>query len=112
MPGAASGYIPGCSGTWADGGRPMSEEVSAPDGAAAGGCARSGEECAGIREWLAGAQAAGLDHAGLEEEIASRVREVQRLLLQEHLDLRAAREQRLDEVTGPDGLARTRAERG
>ena len=38
--------------------------------------------------------AAGLDHAELEEQIAVRAREVARLLLQEHLDLRAAREQR------------------
>jgi hypothetical protein len=90
----------------------MAECERGPGGDEAGGFARSGEEFAGIREWLAGAQAAGLDHAGLEEQIASRVREVQRLLLQEHLDLRAAREQRRDEVTGPEGLERTRAERG
>jgi hypothetical protein len=87
----------------------MAEYVREPDGEE---FARSGEELAGITEWLGGAQAAGLDHAELEEQIASRTREVARLLLQEHLDLRAAREQRRDDVTGPDGLARTRAEQG
>jgi hypothetical protein len=90
----------------------MPEYGPEPGGDVTGGFGRSGEEFAGIREWLGGADAAELDHAGLEEQIAARVREVQRLLLQEHLDLRAAREQRLDEVTGPDGLPRTRAERG
>jgi hypothetical protein len=87
----------------------MPEYAREPDGE---GFARSGEELAGITGWLGGAQAAGLDHAELEEQIASRTREMARLLLQEHLDLRAAREQRRGEVTGPDGLARTRAERG
>jgi hypothetical protein len=87
----------------------MAEYAREPDGDE---FARSGEELAGITGWLGGAQAAGLDHAELEEQIAVRTREVARLLLQEHLDLRAERERRRDEVTGPDGLARTRAEKG
>ncbi|HEV2242874.1 MAG TPA: ISKra4 family transposase, partial [Streptosporangiaceae bacterium] len=87
----------------------MAEYVREPDGEEFAG---SGEEFGEIKEWLGGAHAAELDHAGLEEQIALRIREVQRLLLQEHLDLRAAREQRRDDVTGPDGLARTRAEHG
>jgi hypothetical protein len=87
----------------------MAEDAREPDGDE---FARSGEELAGITEWLGGAQAAGLDHAELEEQIASRTREVARLLLQEHLDLRAEREQRRGDVAGPEGLARTRAEQG
>jgi hypothetical protein len=73
---------------------------------------RSREAFAQIEGWLEGPEAAGLGHAALEEELAARGREVQRLLLQDHLDARAAREQRREQVTGPDGIARTRAEKG
>jgi hypothetical protein len=61
--------------------------------------------------WLAGAQAAALTHAELEEQAGERGRELTRLLYQDHLDLRAAREQRHERVTGPDGITRTRAEK-
>ena len=66
---------------------------------------------AGLEEWLAG-DAAGLQHADLEEQLAERGREVMRLLFQGHLDLLAAREERREGVTGPDGAPRTRAEKG
>jgi hypothetical protein len=72
---------------------------------------RSREAFGQVQEWLAGPEAAGLDHAAVEEELAARGREVQRLLLQDHLDARAAAEPRLARVAGPDGVARTRAER-
>jgi hypothetical protein len=74
--------------------------------------ARSREAFAQIEGWLAGPEAAGLDHAALEEGLAVRGREVQRLLLQEHLDARAAAEPRRAQVTGPDGICRRRAEAG
>lgn len=48
----------------------------------------------------------------LEEQLQARGREVLRLLLQDHQDLRAARERRREQVTGPDGIARTRAGAG
>ncbi len=48
----------------------------------------------------------------LEEQLQARGREVLRLLLQDHQDLRAARERRRGQVTGPDGIARTRAGAG
>jgi hypothetical protein len=51
-------------------------------------------------------------HAAREEELGSRGRELTRQLFQDHLDLRAAREERLEEVAGADGVARTRAEPG
>ena len=76
------------------------------------GYARSREAFAQAEEWLAGPQAAGLGLAGLEEELAVRGREIQRRLLQDHLFARAAAEPRLAAVTGPDGIARTWAERG
>jgi len=61
---------------------------------------------------VAGPVAARLDLAGLEKEVTVRGREVERLLLQAHLDLRAAREERLPRVTAADGGTRTRAEKG
>jgi hypothetical protein len=83
-----------------------------PEYAAAEEFARSREAFAELEEWLGGPEAAALGHAELEEELGLRGRELQRLELQAHLDLRAAREPRRGEVTGPEGIARTRAERG
>jgi hypothetical protein len=66
---------------------------------------------------LAGPAAAGLTACQLEELLDERGREVQRQLLQDHLDLRAAREerqarQRRAPVTGADGITRARLEPG
>jgi hypothetical protein len=79
---------------------------------AEGSFERSREAFAEAEEWLAGPEAAGLDHAAVEEELPARGREIQRLLFQAHLDARAAAEQRLARVAGPDGITRTWAERG
>jgi hypothetical protein len=62
--------------------------------------------------WLAGQEAAALTHAELEEQLGARGRELLRRLFQDHLDLRAAREQRRTDVAGPDGVPRTRTEPG
>ena len=51
-------------------------------------------------------------HAELEEQLGVRGRELLRRLHQDHLDLRAARERRREEVTGADGITRTRVEIG
>ena len=80
----------------------------APDGV----FARSREAFAQAERWLAGPEAAGLDHAALERGLAARGREIQRRLLQDHLDARAAAEPRLARVAGPDGICRTRSETG
>jgi hypothetical protein len=70
-------------------------------------------ECyAGLENWLASQDAAGLQHAELEEQVGVRGREVLRLLFQGHLDLLAGREVRRHDVTGEDGVLRTRAEKG
>jgi hypothetical protein len=74
--------------------------------------ARAREAFAEAEGWLSGAGAAGLGHAALEKGIAARGREIQRLLLQDHLSALAAAEPRLARVTGPDGVERTQAERG
>jgi len=63
-----------------------------------------------ITEYLSGPQAGRVTHAQLEEQLAARGRELVRQLYQDSLDLRAAREQRL-EVTDADGWGRGTAER-
>lgn len=65
-----------------------------------------------LQEWAAGPDAARLDHAGLEKEAADRGRKLENLLLQAHMDLRAAREVRLARVRAADGSVRPRAEKG
>ena len=64
-----------------------------------------------MEDWAARLAGAGLDHGRLEKEIVARGREAERLLLQAHLDLRAAREERLARVTAADGSVRPRAEK-
>jgi hypothetical protein len=66
---------------------------------------------------LAGPAAAGLTACEMEELVDERGREVLRQLLQNHFDLRAAREERQaredrDPVTGADGITRTWLETG
>jgi len=58
----------------------------------------SREHFEALVEFLGADACAGLTHARLEEHLASAGRELTRLLLQDHLDLRATREQRLDEA--------------
>ena len=60
--------------------------------------------------WLSGSQAEGLSHAVLEQRLQVAGRELLRQLLQDHLDLRAIREERLAGVVGDDAVARTYAE--
>jgi hypothetical protein len=62
--------------------------------------------------FLDGADAAGFSHAELEERLDRDGRELLRRLLDDHLALRAAREQRLDEVIGDEGVRRVRVESG
>jgi hypothetical protein len=61
--------------------------------------------------------AAGLTACGLEELLAGRGRELLRQMLQDHLDLRAAREEEnarehRTPAVGPDGMTRARVETG
>jgi hypothetical protein len=70
------------------------------------------EKCFGeLEDWLASAEAAGLQHADLEEQLDVRGRELLRRLFQDRLDLTAGREVRRHDVAGEDGVVRTRAER-
>jgi hypothetical protein len=61
---------------------------------------------------LAGADAAAVKHAELEQQLGAAGRELMRQLFQDHADLRALREQRREDVVGADGVERTRVERG
>jgi len=61
---------------------------------------------------MASEEAAGLQHGELEEQLDVRGRELLRQLFQDRLDLTAAREERRRDVTGEDGVPRTRAEKG
>jgi len=83
----------------------------------AGPFAASAGLFATLVEELQSAETAGLTAFELEALLAERGREVQRQLLQDHLDLRAAREEqaarrRHPAATGADGITRTRIETG
>ena len=83
-----------------------SRERSEP--AVADGFASSREQFESLVGFLDGTDAAGLDHAGLEERIGRDGRELLRRLLDDHLALRAVREQRLAQVVGDDEVTRGR----
>ncbi len=65
-----------------------------------------------IYAFLGGEEAAGLEHSQLEGYIRTEGFELLRLLLQEHFDLRALREERLEEVADAKGAAYGAVERG
>ena len=86
----------------------MQGYVPGPDGAFG-----ESRKCFGeLEDWLASEDAAGLQHGELEEQLDVRGRELLRRLFQDRVDLTAAREVRRHDVTGPDGVPRTRAEKG
>jgi hypothetical protein len=59
-----------------------------------------------------GSGAGALSHSELESQLQAEGFELLRQLFQDHLDLRAQREQRLGEVVGSDGVCRRYAEAG
>jgi hypothetical protein len=81
--------------------------TTSPDASAFGGSRACFEDIVG---WLEGTEAASLSHGELEDDLDRRGRELLRRLLQDHLDLRAAREERV-EVIDADGRGR-RSRRG
>jgi hypothetical protein len=83
----------------------------------AGPFAASVDAFAALVAELEGPGTAGLTACELEDLLAERGREVQRKLLQDHLDLRAAREEQAARehrpaATGADGVTRSRLETG
>jgi hypothetical protein len=84
-----------------------------PDGSAGGAAfVASRERFESLIGFLDGADAAGLSHAELEEHLDVHGRELLRCLLDDHLALRAVREQRLERVVGDEGKVRSRVEPG
>jgi hypothetical protein len=84
---------------------------------AAGPFAASADLFTALVAELEGPATAGLTACELEDLLAERGREVQRQLLQDHLDLRAVREERAARehrasATGADGITRSRLETG
>lgn len=81
-------------------------------GAAADPFARSVDAFETLTRTLSGSPAAGWTHAELEEQLETAGRELMRLLLQDHLDLRALREEEQTRnagrprPVGPDGIPR------
>jgi hypothetical protein len=63
-------------------------------------------------DWLAGDDAAGVTHGQLEERVHADGMAVLRQLVQDSLDLRASREERLAQVVDADGHGRGCAEAG
>lgn len=70
-----------------------------------GAFATSDERYRAIRHFLASAESAGLTHAELEGRLKIDGFELLRQLFQDHLDLRAGREERLGPLTGADGVS-------
>ena len=85
-------------------------ERGGSDRAAVFACSR--EQFESLIGFLDGTDAAGLSHAELEERLDRDGRELLRRLLDDHLALRAAREQRLEQVAGDEGVVRSRVESG
>ena len=76
------------------------------------GFARSRARFEEVVGFLDGDGAAALSHAELEDRLGTEGRELLRLLYQDHLDLRAQREPRLEEVVDADGVDRRSVEAG
>jgi hypothetical protein len=89
----------------------VAAEVAVEVAAEVAGFTASRERFGSVLAFLDGAQAAAASHAELEDHLQVYGRELFRQLLQDHLDLRAAREQRVA-VVGADGATRSRAEAG
>lgn len=70
------------------------------------GFARSRERLEAMVVFLTGGQAGALEHGELEDRLVTDGRELLRQLYQDHLDLRAEREVRLDRVVDAHGVAR------
>lgn len=73
---------------------------------------RSRERFEAVLSWLDGPQARELTHGELEARLQAEGRELLRQLTQDHLDLRAARETRPEQVVGADGVRRGNVETG
>ena len=90
----------------------MTEPVEPVEPAAVEVFAASRERFENVLAWLEGQQAARMEHGELEARLQADAREVFRQLFQDHLDLRAVREQRIEDVVDADQVAHPSAEPG
>ena len=99
---------------WSEPYAPDVEVLPAVGAATAGpdAFARSRERFEEAVDWLSGAKAGALTHAELEARLEADARELFCRLLQDHLDLRAEREERIEAVVGCGGVRRPSAEGG
>jgi len=86
--------------------------MTAPAGTAAGAFVESRARFEALIGFLDSHAAAELQHGELEDRLQADGRELLRCLTQDHLDLRAEREQRVDALVDCDGVPRTAVERG
>src|SRR5450631_855472 len=77
-------------------------DARSSDGFALEAFSGAAEQFLALTGWLAGEQARGLEHAQLEARLEADGRELIRALLQDHLDLRAGSERRLELVVGAE----------
>jgi hypothetical protein len=86
--------------------------MSTHDGPSDDGYGASRAVFEAVVAFLESDEAAGMEHAELEDRLTERSRELFRLLFQDHLDRRAQRERRLATVTDAEGVARPAVEAG
>jgi len=86
--------------------------MSAPDSVSDDGYGASRAVFEAVVAFLDGDEAAGMEHAELEDQLAERSRELFCRLFQDHLDGRAQREPRLETVCDADGVNRPNVEAG
>ena len=86
--------------------------IGSDEPAAVEAFAASRERFENVLAWLEGRQAGGLEHAELEAQLQADARELFRQMFQDHLDLRATREQRIEEVADADQVIHPSAEPG
>ncbi len=86
--------------------------MSTSDGAGEDGYGASRAVFEAVVAFLDGEEAAVMEHAELEDQLAERSRQLFCRLFQDHLDRRAQREQRLEAVADIDGVGRPNVEAG
>ena len=86
--------------------------IGSDEPAAVEAFAASRERFENVLAWLEGRQAGGLEHSELEAQLQADARELFRQMFQDHLDLRATREQRIEAVADADQVIHPSAEPG
>src|SRR5680860_1074660 len=86
--------------------------MTGPGPSVSDGFEESRDRFEAMAAWLSGDDANGLDHAELEVRLDVEGRELLRRLFQDHPDLRARRESRIERIVDADGVGRETVEGG